>query len=637
MARCLVSRLFVTLLLLCTPLSNSYEIVSREATQDNTIISNELDLNCGSGYQLKVGHNPGVFLARTLINFDLNGFQGRRLSKICLILYVSEVSSAYTRCTEWGWPPPFGCATAHLITGNFWAEGANSKSDEPIVTGESSWRYRNFPSQWNSQGGDFQSEPIGNLIPEPSGSIEAHFILNTERMQAIIDNPDNFRGFLLMDDDNTGYFTMESRECSSSSGSSECPHMMGKPRIELEFFTEAPSHAPTRQPTSPPTPSPTRQPTRQPTRAPTRQPSLAPTRRPTVKPTQAPTLQPTLPPTRRPTGQPTRPPTGQPSVPPTRSPTELPTFSPTSAPADLPTSQPVEIIQAFTGPPVEDIATTAPTTMPVMNTFNPTLMPSSVVEEESCGRFRQNVTLLQILTPTTREQLERLIEDYIAGLSPEYIADTSLLTTTVMVNDFTESESSENGAGPLIVTEYTLCFRQPLNVTTTTQLEIYPMEYATYMSLTSSRVTFESFLSSQGIPVQALSLTPPELINVADNIVGQIGSGNQGGNDSERAIIIGVSSALGALVMVGALLFLRRQTARRNQSTPVIREEDEDLGTRGATPIFIALPVEERVEEAAREVENLQYKDQGESRPEEASHQHGPAGEKHDNESDYDV
>lgn len=241
------------------------------ATKDNEIedgsgsCSQCFSWNFGASIYLDVGvDNFGV--GRTLVSFDLNQLQPSNLSleKATLQLVFRSTFFSPTLCVDSS--QLIGCPTAHLLSKDF-GEGEalcnpGQQCGRSAFSGESSWNHNSFPEDWTSPGGDFETDPVGKMLPPQSyprnlaGTDVFQFTLDVTRMEQMINNPSRFYGFILRDDRNNGLHEFYSRECLESSSCGGVARTT-PPQLVLEFTTSSdptsapsnadPSQAPTAQ------------------------------------------------------------------------------------------------------------------------------------------------------------------------------------------------------------------------------------------------------------------------------------------------------------------------------------------------------------------------------------------------------
>jgi hypothetical protein len=237
-------------------------LISLNATKDAGIKESFPDNNYGNtgisfGFFAGVGPSgPYSGVERGLVDFDLDSVvvpTGSLLVKATLVLSMFPAFGDYVRCSAADIPT---CATVHIVT-TPWSDGASN--DREAISGESSWRYSDRSTEWQSPGGDFQSEPLGTRDPEiliPNPDNVGSFPFDSTMLQPLLDNPSSCHGFLLQNDGNPGSVFFNSRDDGFTN----------PPRLDLEFSDPPPTVPATQNPSAAPVMS--AAPTQNPTTAP---------------------------------------------------------------------------------------------------------------------------------------------------------------------------------------------------------------------------------------------------------------------------------------------------------------------------------------------------------------------------------
>jgi hypothetical protein len=232
-------------------------LISLNATKDAGISESFPDNNYGNtgiifGFFAGAGPSgPYSGVSRGLVDFDLDSVvvpTGSLLVKATLVLSMFPPIGDCVRCSAADIP---ACATVHIVT-TPWSEGASDGRE--AISGESSWRYSDRPTEWQSPGGDFQAEPLGTRDPEIG--LVGSFPLDSTMLQPLLDNPSSCHDLLLQNDGNPGSVFFNSRDDGFTN----------PPRLDLEFSDPPPTVPPTQNPSAVPVMS--AAPTQNPTTAP---------------------------------------------------------------------------------------------------------------------------------------------------------------------------------------------------------------------------------------------------------------------------------------------------------------------------------------------------------------------------------
>lgn len=256
-----------------------------------------------------------------------------------------------------------------------WTEGTELSIPNTGVA--SSWIYSDFPTRWNTPGGDFVEEPLlGDQILDTQTSNLAKFALNATLLQILIDDPSRNHGFMIQnDDDPSGFWDFESRECEGRSddtcfgGDTTCCRFGIPPQLKIEIAGN-----------------------------------------PTISPTTSPTKFPSL------------------------SPTKTPSQSPTISPSDAATNSPTLSTTVPTNRPIITQVSFAPSLRTGTNDTNPpSQSPSSMDRESSiCATFSQTLRL-PMLTLQDQALFRNTFVTYINQLTLEYTSDSDIVTDTVLL------------------------------------------------------------------------------------------------------------------------------------------------------------------------------------------------------------
>ena len=187
------------------------------ATKDNEILQvqgGDADTsNFGTAISLRVGMTGNTHF-RSLIDFSGISLPQNSVLVSARIQVVRQfTSNQYIPCTTsvMESDDKTGCPSVHLVTKE-WGEGMTS---QPAVAGESTWIQSMFPTEWSNPGGDFQTEPVGRLLPPPRFLSTWEFELDAVRIRGALASSSSFFGFVLIDANNTGYVEFRSRERSA--------------------------------------------------------------------------------------------------------------------------------------------------------------------------------------------------------------------------------------------------------------------------------------------------------------------------------------------------------------------------------------------------------------------------------------
>lgn len=218
--------ILAAVVLSCLPLIKG-STITLFATRDTHILSSARESNYGNWFSLLVGgSDAGIW--RTLVFFDFFSLVGAsgKLVSATLELSIDITKEGYTPCAE---SRGVGCSTVHLL-GSHWGEGSGPST---VQQGQCTWEYSAYPWKWITPGGDFQTLPVGERMPESVGDSIATFQLDPIQVQELIDMPSLNRGFIIQDDSNPGHVDFHSRECVGSSNL-QCATSTA-PQLRLEF------------------------------------------------------------------------------------------------------------------------------------------------------------------------------------------------------------------------------------------------------------------------------------------------------------------------------------------------------------------------------------------------------------------
>ena len=219
------------------------------ATADGLIISGSFfeGMNSGRSTLLSVG-SAGTIEFRSLIRFDDLPRSGKLESARLVLCIRDEVLREPVPCTQTS--SVSGVGSLHVLT-TAWNEGFENLGN--ATEGESSWLHNRFPETWMSQGGDFDSQAIGEQSPELPNNETAVYVLDIEGLQPLIDRTVPNNGFIILNSLNPGLNFYESKECRVSSNRTQCPRQL-VPQLLLTFSgpSESPSNAPSSSPSAQP-------------------------------------------------------------------------------------------------------------------------------------------------------------------------------------------------------------------------------------------------------------------------------------------------------------------------------------------------------------------------------------------------
>lgn len=227
--------------------------VTVNATKDNHLRSGDANHNGGEAVTLLLGFNSEPI--RPILFFPLSGLPlDQPLVGATMQLAVVVSTTRHIRCTSSG-QTTAGCAAVHVVN-RPWGEGGGCTTSRPCATrseaslareGESSWNHNEFPSFWNSPGGDYDPNPIGKRSPDseiPADQlgqervgIIAEFPLDINEVATLIENQENYFGFIIIDDEDPGVTRFESRECLTD-GHEYCFTRL-VPRLVLNFHDDS--------------------------------------------------------------------------------------------------------------------------------------------------------------------------------------------------------------------------------------------------------------------------------------------------------------------------------------------------------------------------------------------------------------
>lgn len=226
-------------------------------------------------------------------------------------------------------------------------------------------------------------------------------------------------------------------------------------------------------------------------------------------------------------------------------------------------------------------------------------------------------------------QFDRLFGQELEILSPKYIGDVDKVTTFAFMSPSEQMEKLEGNTSSLALVSlrYRLCYQVSAGSELVSRVQDYPDQFAKYMAVLVNRDEFESRLEVGNFMIIPGSLTEPSFLIINDqsdsptpapaggpNLAGSNRSTSS--NSNTVGIIGGVIGGIVAFsaLVVGFWCYKRKSSAK---AAGVSTTTNNEAGVPTQSSSSVPMVTTAFIPGVDRRRDNLTYKDQGRSVPEE--------------------